>query len=140
MAIVNLTYKVKISREVPILKTVVLKGEKGDPGSGGLIDVIKRNGTTLPISNRTVDIPVPTKTSDLTDDSNFLSSANISGGVTEGNAQLATGGQIYTAINNAISTTGGVGSGNTNLVSGGQVYTAIQNAISSITDGDSEEY
>lgn len=143
MAVRNLTYKIKLVREVPVVKVIALKGEKGDPGSGGLIDVIKVNGTTLPVSNKTVDISVPTKTSDLTNDSNLLSSANIVGGVTEGNAQLATGGEVYTAVYAKLDKTavsGGVASGNTGIATGGQVYTAIQNAINSITDGDSEEY
>lgn len=43
---------------------------------GGKIDVIKVNGTTQTITNKTVDISVPTKTSDLTNDSNFAVDAN----------------------------------------------------------------
>lgn len=41
------------------------------------INVIKRNGTTLPITNKTVDIAVPTKTSDLTNDSNFATTTYV---------------------------------------------------------------
>ena len=36
--------------------------------NGGKIDTIKVNGTAQTITNKTVDIPVPTKTSDLTND------------------------------------------------------------------------
>lgn len=43
---------------------------------GGKIDVIKVNGTAQTITNKTVDISVPTKTSDLTNDSNFAVDAN----------------------------------------------------------------
>ena len=43
---------------------------------GGKIDVIKVNGTTQTITNKTVDLTVPTKTSDLTNDSNFAVDAN----------------------------------------------------------------
>ncbi len=43
---------------------------------GGKIDVIKVNGTTQTITNKTVDISVPTKTSDLINDSNFAVDAN----------------------------------------------------------------
>ena len=43
---------------------------------GGKIDVIKVNGSTQTITNKTVDITVPTKTSDLTNDSNFPVDAN----------------------------------------------------------------
>ena len=44
--------------------------------NGGKIDVIKVNGTTQTITNKTVDIAVPTKTSDLTNDSDFVEDAN----------------------------------------------------------------
>lgn len=49
----------------------------GTGGVEGAIDVIKVNGQPLPIINRTVDVPVPTKTSQLTNDSNFITSADI---------------------------------------------------------------
>lgn len=39
------------------------------------IEVIKKNGTALPISSKTVDIAVPTKTSDLTNDAGFITSS-----------------------------------------------------------------
>lgn len=136
----TVTYKLKINRTLPVVKMVMLKGEKGDPGQGtgepNVIEVIKVNGTTQTVTNKAVNIPVPTDTDDLTNSAGFLSSSDISGGVASGNTKLVTGGEVYDAID----TTGGVGTGNTNLVSGGQVATAIQNAISSITDGDSEEY
>lgn len=54
--------------------------------NGGKIDVIKVNGTTQTITNKAVDITMPTKVSDLTNDSNF---------------QTAT--QVTTAISNAVS-------------------------------------
>ena len=41
------------------------------------INVIKRNGVTLPITNKTVDIAVPTKTSDLTNDSHFATTTYV---------------------------------------------------------------
>lgn len=43
---------------------------------GGKIDVIKVNGTAQTITNKTVDLTVPTKTSDLTNDSNFAVDTN----------------------------------------------------------------
>lgn len=49
----------------------------GTGGVEGAIDVVKVNGQPLPIVNRTVDVPVPTKTSQLTNDSNFITSADI---------------------------------------------------------------
>lgn len=44
---------------------------------GGKIDTIKVNGTTQTITNKTVDITVPTKTSDLTNDSNFQDDQDV---------------------------------------------------------------
>lgn len=36
-----------------------------------VIETVKRNGTALTVTNKAVDVIVPTKTSDLTNDSNF---------------------------------------------------------------------
>ena len=41
-----------------------------------VIETIKKNGKALSVSNKAVDIAVPTKTSDLTNDSNFPVDAN----------------------------------------------------------------
>ena len=51
-----------------------------DFGTGdvqGAIDLVKVNGQPLPVVNRTVDISVPTKTSQLTNDSHFITSSDI---------------------------------------------------------------
>lgn len=45
--------------------------------NGGKIDTIKVNGTAQAIVDKAVDITVPTKTSDLTNDSGFLTSAPV---------------------------------------------------------------
>lgn len=44
--------------------------------NGGKIDVIKVNGTSQAITNKAVDITVPTKTSDLANDSNLVEDAS----------------------------------------------------------------
>lgn len=44
--------------------------------NAGKIDKIQKNGVDLPIVNKVVNISVPTKTSDLTNNSNFVSDAN----------------------------------------------------------------
>ena len=54
--------------------------------NGGKIDVIKVNGTAQTITNKTVDIAVPTVTSDLTNDSDFQDSQDVQGAI---NAALA---------------------------------------------------
>lgn len=45
--------------------------------NGGKIDTIKVNGTTQTITNKAVDITVPTKTSDLTNDSDFQDETEV---------------------------------------------------------------
>lgn len=42
-----------------------------------MITKIQKNGISLPITNKTVNITVPTKTSDLENDSNFITTSNI---------------------------------------------------------------
>lgn len=41
-----------------------------------VIESVKRNGTALTITNKAVDVSVPTKTSDLTNDSHYVADAN----------------------------------------------------------------
>ena len=45
--------------------------------NGGKIDTVKVNGTVQVISDKTVNITVPTKTSDITNDSGYLTSAPV---------------------------------------------------------------
>lgn len=45
--------------------------------NGGKIDVIKVNGTAQTITNKAVDITVPTNTSELTNDSNFQDETEV---------------------------------------------------------------
>lgn len=42
-----------------------------------VIEVVKKNGTALTITNKAVDITVPTATSDLTNDSGFITTSDI---------------------------------------------------------------
>ena len=50
---------------------------------GGKIDVIKVNGTTQTITNKTVDITVPTKTSDLNNDSDFQTDSDVASAISD---------------------------------------------------------
>lgn len=43
----------------------------------GKIDTVKVNGTALPVVNKAVDVPVPTTTSQLTNNSGFITSADV---------------------------------------------------------------
>ena len=60
--------------------------------NGGKIDKIKVNGTEQTITNKTVDIEVPTKVSDLTNDSNFQDDEDVSEAIT---TALANGTNPY---------------------------------------------
>ncbi len=42
-----------------------------------VIEVVQKNGAALPITNKTVNVEVPTKTSDLTNDNGFISSIPV---------------------------------------------------------------
>ena len=54
------------------VKLLMLKGEKGDKGEPGDITSVKVNGVALEKVGGSVDVPVPTKTSDLNNDSGFI--------------------------------------------------------------------
>lgn len=49
---------------------------QGGGGEANVIEVVQKNGVALPVSNKTVNVIVPTKTSDITNDSNFVSDAS----------------------------------------------------------------
>lgn len=53
-----------------------LQVEFDEYGTATGIDVVKVNGVALPVVNRTVDVPVPTQTSQLTNDSNYISDSH----------------------------------------------------------------
>lgn len=127
--------------------------------NGGKIDKIKVNGTEQTITNKAVDITVPTKTSDLTNDSNFAVDAsyvhtdnnyttaekNKLSGVAAG-AQvnkiesIKVNGTAQTITSKAVDIT--VPTNNNQLTNGAgyqtasEVQTAINSAISGITGID----
>ena len=127
--------------------------------NGGKIDKIKVNGTEQTITNKAVDITVPTKTSDLTNDSNFVADAsyvhtdnnyttaekNKLSGVASG-AQvnkiesIKVNGTAQTITSKAVDIT--VPTNNNQLTNGAgyqtasEVQTAINSAISGITGID----
>ena len=127
--------------------------------NGGKIDKIKVNGTEQTITNKAVDIIIPTKTSDLTNNSNFAVDANYIhtdnnyttdeknklNGIAEG-AQvnkiesIKVNGVAQTITSKAVDIT--VPTNNNQLANGAgyqtslEVQTAINNAISGITGID----
>lgn len=60
--------------------------------NGGKIDVIKVNGTAQTITNKEVDLTIPTKVSDLTNDSGFQNATDVSSAIT---TALANSGDPY---------------------------------------------
>lgn len=127
--------------------------------NGGKIDKIKVNGTEQTITNKAVDIIVPTKTSDLTNDSNFVSDASYvhtdnNYTTTEKNklSGIATGAQVNKIESIKVNGTAqtitdkavdiAVPTNNNQLTNGAgyqtasQVQTAINSAISGITGID----
>ena len=63
----------------PSINGTVLEGDKTleELGFEDAITDVKVNGTSLPITDKSVDVSVPTKTSDLTNDSDFITQADI---------------------------------------------------------------
>lgn len=51
--------------------------------NGGKIDSISVNGTTQPITNKNVDLTVPTAVSDLTNDSNFQTDTDVASAISQ---------------------------------------------------------
>jgi len=93
--------------------------------NGGKIDTIKRNGTALPITNKTVNISVPTKTSDLQNDSNFAATSDVSSAVyAEANLRIGADNTLQQNINSEASTRA---TADTNL------QTQINNKVEKVT-------
>lgn len=72
------------------------------------IEKIQQNGTDLTITNKTVDIVTPTKTSDLTNDSGFLTTLPIASTTTLGGVKI--GDNLSITSDGTLNATGG-GSG-----------------------------
>lgn len=75
--------------------------------NGGKIDVIKVNGTAQAITNKAVDIAVPTKTSDLNNDSDFQTDTEVATAIdtalANGTDPYQTKSEVEAEINSKIS-------------------------------------
>jgi len=91
-----------------------------------LIEKIQVNGTEQAINNKIVNITVPTKTSDLTNDSSFQTEAQVTDKVTAATADKVT----TTQMNNAISTA------TTDMATKTYVTGQISSAIAGVTQFD----
>ena len=60
-----------------VAKVITGTGGGGGGGQMNVIEVIQKNGVNLPINNKVVNVPIPTATSDLTNDSGFITSASV---------------------------------------------------------------
>ena len=65
---------VKEEKEKTLVKILMLKGEKGEKGDGdfNVIEDVKVNGTSLPVSGKSVNIEIPTNNSAFNNDSGYL--------------------------------------------------------------------
>ena len=69
----DLTDTLKATYDDAVSTVATLVAEGGEPN---VIEIVKRNGTALTVTNKAVDVTVPTNTSDLTNDSNFVADSS----------------------------------------------------------------
>lgn len=70
--------------------------------NGGKIDVIQVNGTAQTITNKTVNITVPIKVSDITNDSGFQTATDVSTTLANSGDPYQTESDVASAINTAV--------------------------------------
>lgn len=71
--------------------------------NGGKIDVIKVNGTAQTITNKEVDLTIPTKVSNLTNDSNFQTDTQVTSSISTALANSGNPYQTQNDVQSAIS-------------------------------------
>ena len=119
----------------------LLEQEIAQSGEENVIEVVQKNGTALPVSNKTVNVIVPTQTSDLTNDGD--GSDNNSPFATEAYVE-ANGGKIdtikvngttQTITNKAVDITVPTATSDLTNDSGFQDATDVQDAIDAAIAG-----
>lgn len=60
-----------------VAEIIMTGGSGGGGGEINRINKIQKNGVDLPIVNKVVNVPIPTATSELTNDSGFITSASV---------------------------------------------------------------
>lgn len=73
---------------------ISISGGSGGGGEENVIEVVKQNGTALTVTDKAVNVTVPTKVSDLTNDSGFTSNAGTITGITMNNTSKGTSGVV----------------------------------------------
>ena len=111
--------------------------------NGGKIDKIKVNGTEQAITNKAVDIKVPTKTSDLTNNSNFVSDASyvhidVDSALSGSSSNPVENQAIHTALAGKLDTTlKGANSGLAELDANGKVPTSqLPSFVDDVVEAD----
>lgn len=89
----DLTDDLKKSYDDAVTKVGELTTQGGEPNK---IEVIQRNGTALTITNKTVNVEVPTNTSELTNGAGFVTETDVKG------YGYQTADQVNTAVADAV--------------------------------------
>lgn len=114
--------------------------EGGEPN---VIETVKQNGVALPVTNKAVDVTVPTKTSDLTNDgdgtSNFATEAYVdtNGGKID---TIKVNGTAQTITNKAVDITVPTAVSDLTNDSGFQTSSDVSTAISTALANGSDPY
>lgn len=101
--------------------------EGGEPN---VIDTIQVNGSNLPVSEKTVNVPVPTNTNQLTNGAGFQTAAQVQAAITAGGfattTQLTNG---LAAKQNTLTFDTTPTQGSSNPVTSGGIYNAFATAV-----------
>ena len=104
---------VKEEKEKTLVKILMLKGEKGEKGDGdfNIIEDVKVNGTSLPVSDKSVNVPIPTDVSSFNNDSGYLVENDMAMTKTSDiqNGSQITDGTGYGRLNKILGDTSQVG-------------------------------
>ncbi len=73
---------------------ISISGGSGGGGEENVIEVVKQNGTALTVTDKAVNVTVPTKVSDLTNDSGFTSNTGTITGITMNGSSKGTSGVV----------------------------------------------
>lgn len=101
--------------------------EGGEPNK---IDTVQVNGTNLPISDKTVNVQVPTNNNQLTNGAGYQTDANVRATITS--FGYATTSQLQTGLNgkqNTLTFDTEPTEGSSNPVTSGGIYTAFATAV-----------
>ena len=102
-----------------------------DGGEDNVIVAIKRNGNVLPIESKTVNVIVPTKTTELENDSSFITVAVVNEKIEDHNASEEAHSALFTAKQDVLKAGSGINIQD-NIISSD--FTSIDKAIKDEAD------